>query len=583
MLTTASGLVVIVSWYQFITPRVAQKYAQVLEIEREAAGAAAESLAGIKMIAACGAEDKIIAKYKEHVQRIQRMSRALSPTLAIHHSPVFFTTYATFALCFWFAARLSLTPNNVSVNNLIVVLMSVMTILAHISAVSVPLTSAYNAVNAASIFHTIIDAPKPHTTGCRDETIFADADLTLKNVNFAYPLRHEAKVLNDLTLTIPAGKTTAIVGPSGSGKSSIVGLILRWYELGEVDPIANYLRNGTVKIGDTNLRELDLSWWRSRIGLVQQEPCLFDDTIYKNVEYGLVGTEWEFAPEHIKKALIVKACKDAFAHEFIHTLPLGYSTFVGSKGLQFSGGQRARIGIARAIVRQPHILILDEATSALDVTSERIVQAAIATVAQSRTTIVIAHRLSTIRDAHQIIVVAGGKVVQVGDHASLVAEEGGMYKNLVMAQQIGNACAGKIHAEQSSLEIKLLQEKDSCQTLVESDTTAVEQPDDVVVAETPSIFRSLKMLLTEQKENLKGYLLLTVAAMGAAASNPLQAYLFGCLISFFSYPIPLVYHSIIFMCLMLLVVAAGTALSYFSIGFVSNIVSTVGSNPDSTP
>ncbi|KAF2845413.1 ABC multidrug transporter-like protein [Plenodomus tracheiphilus IPT5] len=557
MLVTASGVVVIAWWYLFITPCVVQQYVKVQELEREAAGAAAESLSGIKMIAAYGAEDKFVERYNELVERITLMSRALSPVLAVQHAP----------------AKLYSTPHTVSVTKLIVVLMSAMTILSHIPAVSVPLTSACNAVNAASIFFTVIDAPKPCTTGTKGENVFSDANVTLKNINFAYPLRHDVKVLNDLTLTIPAGKTTAIVGPSGSGKSTVIALLQRWYELGGTDPRANYLRNGTIEIGNTKLSEIDLCWWRSQIGLVQQEPCLFNDTIYKNVEHGLVNTEWEYASEDLKRTMVERACKEAYADEFIQNLPLGYSTVVGPMGLHFSGGQRQRIAIARAIVRQPKILLFDEATSALDVTSERIVQAALESAAQFRTTIVIAHRLSTIRDAHQIVVVAKGRVVQSGTHQSLLLEKGGTYEKLVMAQQIGDSCDGAFQGQYLSLKLNLLKEKDSCETMVESETTAVEENDDVAIPKTMSIFQSFKMLLTEQRENWLGYLMLTVAAMGAAGNSPLQAYLFGRIISSFSYPMDLVYSSIIFMCLMLLAVAAGTGLSYSVIGFVSNIVS----------
>jgi ATP-binding cassette subfamily B (MDR/TAP) protein 1 len=199
--------------------------------------------------------------------------------------------------------------------------MSVMTMLAHINAVSVPLTAASNAINAASIFFTVIDAPKPTTGGICGGEVSLDEDIILKDINFAYPTRHDVRVLDTLTLKIPTGKTTAIVGPSGSGKSTIVALIQRWYELGGTDPITSYLRNGSIKIGDKHLRDIDLHWWRSQIGFVQQDTFLFNDTILKNVEYGLVGTEWENVSSAEKGELVVQACKEAYADEFIQTLP----------------------------------------------------------------------------------------------------------------------------------------------------------------------------------------------------------------------------------------------------------------------
>jgi len=213
----------------------------------------------------------------------------------------------------------------------------------------------------------------------------------------------------------------------------------------------------------------------------------------------------------------------------------GYSTLVGSKGLHFSGGQRQRIAIARAIVRQPKILIFDEATSALDVTSERIVQAALDNAAQYRTTIVIAHRLSTIKNADQIVVVANGQVVQTGDHISLLSWKGGMYEKLVNAQQISSKVGNQEtqlpweerieeaeRAEQAILREKWLREKDSCETMVESETTAVEELEAPARQITPSISRSFTMLLIEQKRNWIGYLVLVAAAMGAAGEQKLQ-------------------------------------------------------------
>jgi ATP-binding cassette subfamily B (MDR/TAP) protein 1 len=226
--------------------------------------------------------------------------------------------------------RVSTTEtSNASSTDWLSVLMSVMTMLAHINAVSVPLAAVSNAINAASIFFTIIDAPKPATGGIRDAGVALDHDITIEGMNFAYPTRHEVRILNNLSLTIPNGATTAIVGASGSGKSTIVALIQRWYELGSPDPITNYLRNGSIRLGATNLNEIDLHWWRAQIGMVQQDSFLFNDTIFKNVEYGLVGTQWEEATDGEKKKLVEQACKEAYADEFIRSLPKVWSIMPG--------------------------------------------------------------------------------------------------------------------------------------------------------------------------------------------------------------------------------------------------------------
>lgn len=222
------------------------------------------------------------------------------------------------------------------------VLTSVLMIMTSLGSTVTPASAAMHAASAASIFFSIIDAPQPQTSGLEGHQVSSQEDIVFENVNFTYPLRADVKVLDNLSLRFPAGKMTAIVGASGSGKSTIVGLIERWYELdGNMtdkimvcDKIRNldvidpdepfqtlYFRNGTIKIGDKHLQEIDLKWWRSQIGLVQQEPFLFNDTIYKNVEYGLIGTEWEFDSPRTKRVLVKQACKEAFADEFIIRLP----------------------------------------------------------------------------------------------------------------------------------------------------------------------------------------------------------------------------------------------------------------------
>ncbi|KAF3039889.1 hypothetical protein E8E12_003956 [Didymella heteroderae] len=509
----------------------------------------------------------------------------MSLVSALQHAPVFFTIYATFALCFWFAVELYLDLKFANVETLVVVLMSIMTMLAHISAISVPLASFAHAITAANVFFTIIDAPKPTSTGVGGDIVDTAADIVIQNVNFAYPTRHDVKVLDGLSLCIRAGQKTAIVGPSGSGKSTTVALIQRWYELGEADPIASYLRNGLIKIGDTELKNIDLLWWRSQIGIVQQEPFLFDDTVFKNVAFGLTGTKWESSSRKLKERLVIQACKEAYAHDFICLLPEGYHTPMGDRGLHFSGGQRQRIAIARAIVRQPKILIFDEATSALDVTSERIVQAALDRVAKSRTTIIIAHRLATISDADCIIVMKKGRVIQQGTHDDLVKVKDGAYWSLVRSQQLAasstkskdrNRYGGDL--EHKSRRQGSVVEKESYETLVESETTVAEAAESVSSAiqtapHTPNPWKSFRLLVSEQRRNWGRYLVMIIAAMAAAASSPLQAYLFGRLISSFAYWSEALRISASFLCLMLLVVAVGVGLSYFTLGWVSNEVS----------
>jgi ATP-binding cassette, subfamily B (MDR/TAP), member 1 len=248
------------------------------------------------------------------------------------------------------------------------------------------------------------------TLSLKTQTI---GNIELKNVAFAYPSRPEHKVCSDLSLTIEAGSTVALVGASGCGKSTLVSLLERFYD---VD-------SGSVLLDGEDIRSLSVAWLRQQIGLVSQEPVLFSGSIADNIRYGKPDASIEE---------VERAAKQANAHSFITAFSEGYETQVGERGVQLSGGQKQRIAIARAIVRDPRILILDEATSALDTASEAVVQAALDDIVKqrSRTTIIIAHRLSTIRNADKIIVLERGKMVEQGTHDELISLADGYYNKL---------------------------------------------------------------------------------------------------------------------------------------------------------
>ena len=238
-------------------------------------------------------------------------------------------------------------------------------------------------------------------------------EVKLHNVVFAYPNRPDAPILKGFDLHVPAGKTVALVGHSGCGKSTIVGLIERFYD---VD-------SGVVLIDGVNVKDLSLSWLRDRVGLVSQTPTLFPFSIFDNIALG---------QSNITEDQVIAAAKLANAHDFIMSFPDGYKTLVGDQGKQLSGGQRQRIAIARTLVRDPNVLLLDEATSALDHHSERQVQRALNRATVGRTTIVIAHRLSTVRRADSIVVLSKSGIVEVGTHKELKAKRG-IYYNMLKA------------------------------------------------------------------------------------------------------------------------------------------------------
>jgi ATP-binding cassette subfamily B protein len=240
------------------------------------------------------------------------------------------------------------------------------------------------------------------------------SSVSLEAVTFHYPSRPATAALREFNLEIAAGETVALVGPSGAGKSSVLQLLLRFYDVSQ----------GTVRIDGIPVRELALEALRGRIGIVPQDSVIFSADAMANIRYG--------RPE-ASDAEVIAAAKAAFAHDFISALPDGYQTFVGERGLRLSGGQRQRISIARAILKNPPLLLLDEATSALDAESERVVQAALEAAMKDRTTLVIAHRLATVQRADRIVVMDEGRIVEVGNHASLSAA-GGLYARLAKLQ-----------------------------------------------------------------------------------------------------------------------------------------------------
>lgn len=395
---------------------VARLTGRELKAYAKAGAVADEVLSSIRTVAAFGGEEKEAERYDRNLAEAQNWGVKKGAIIGVFQGYLWCIIFLCFALAFWYGSKLVIETKELSPGTLIQVFFGVLMAAMNLGQAS-PCLEAFASGRAAAktIFDTIDRVPEIDCfseEGHKLEQV--EGIIEFHNVSFFYPSRPEVKILDDLNMQIKAGETTAFVGPSGSGKSSAIQLIQRFY-----DP-----QNGMVTLDGHDIRSLNIQWLRSLIGIVEQEPVLFATTIAENIRFGRPGVTMED---------IIQATKQANAYNFIMDLPQKFDTLVGEGGGQMSGGQKQRIAIARALIRNPKILLLDMATSALDNESEAVVQEALDKVRLGRTTISIAHRLSTIRNADVIIGFEHGRAVERGTHNELL-EKKGVYFTLVTLQ-----------------------------------------------------------------------------------------------------------------------------------------------------
>ena len=384
------------------------------EVYGVAGGVAQESISAVRTVQSFGGEERSVAHYMELLKGTIPVYKTMATAGGAAMGGLNFCMFCSYGFAFWYGGR-QVRKGEITGGDVMVVLFSVLIGGFELGQAGPKITIIEGFAAVGTFLKTIDRKPNIDINDTTSKTMEkVSGSILLQGVNFAYPSRPDVEVLKAFDLEIPAGKSLALIGESGSGKSTIVGFFERFY-----DPL-----DGAVLLDGVDIRELQVRWLRKQIGLVSQEPALFAMTIRENIRNGLEGAS---------DAQVEEVARSANAQDFISALPDGYNTNVGERGVQLSGGQKQRVAIARAILKGPRILLLDEATSALDAESERVVQEALDNLMQNCTTVIVAHRLSTVKDADRIAVLQKGVVADSGTHSELLAT-GGAYSLLVKAQ-----------------------------------------------------------------------------------------------------------------------------------------------------
>jgi ATP-binding cassette subfamily B protein len=401
--------------------RIRKLAREVQDALASASEVAEEAISGIRTVRSFAAEQAEVRRYSEKVQHSYFLAKHRAYAGAVFMAAASFAGYAAAALVFWYGGRL-VVRGQMTVGGLTSFLVYTLIVAFSLGTLADLWADFMRSLGAAERVFELLDRTPSMAPSGGGQLLKVTGAVALEEVRFSYPTRKDVVVLDDVSLRLEPGEIVAVVGPSGAGKSTLAALIGRLY-----DP-----DKGRILLDGHDLRELSTTFVRQQIGAVAQEPILFSTTIAENIRYGRPGAPFEE---------VVAAARTANAHSFIEKFPQGYETLVGERGVQLSGGQKQRVAIARAVLKDPRILVLDEATSALDAESEHLVKEALERLMRGRTTLIIAHRLSTVKDAHRVVVLEAGRIVQIGPHAALLREDG-LYRRLVERQFVDSGRSG---------------------------------------------------------------------------------------------------------------------------------------------
>ena len=406
--------------YIFFTVRITewrtQFRRQANEFDSAAHTKAIDSLLNYETVKYFGNEAFEAGRYDESLERLRRARLKAQTTLSLLNTGQQLIIAAALVAMLWRATQ-GVVDGRMTLGDLVMINGFMIQLYIPLNFLGVLYREIKQSLTDLDKMFTLMDREREvaDAPGAPALALQGAPEVRLTDVHFAY--EPDRPILHGISFTIPAGKTVAVVGPSGSGKSTLARLLFRFYDV----------QQGSVQIAGQDIRSVQQASVRRAIGIVPQDTVLFNDTVAYNIAYGRTGSS---------QGEIEGAARAARIHDFSASTPQGYATMVGERGLKLSGGEKQRVAIARTLLKNPPILVFDEATSALDSANERAIQAELASAAQNKTTLVIAHRLSTVVDAHEILVMDAGRIVERGTHAQLLAQQG-RYASMWALQKSG--------------------------------------------------------------------------------------------------------------------------------------------------